>query len=165
MKINIRQMIHTDWAQVKVIYEEGIKSKNATFETKAPTYEKWMETAHPTCHLVVEEESKVLAFAKVLYTSQRPVYAGVGEVSIYVHPEAAGRGIGKLLLNELVQASEQVGFWTLKAVIFPENVASIHLHKTCGFREVGIHERMGKMDGVWRDNTILERRSQTVGVD
>lgn len=165
MEIKIRPMIPSDWAQVKEIYEEGIRSKNATFETVAPSYEKWMESAHPGCHLVVEEVTKVLAFAKVLYTSLRPVYAGVGEVSIYVHPEAAGRGVGKKLLQELIRVSEQEGFWTLKAVIFPENVASIHLHKACGFREVGIHERMGKMDGVWRDNTILERRSQTVGIE
>ena len=165
MNMKIRQMISTDWDQVKGIYEEGIKSKNATFEITAPTYDKWMETAHPACHLVIEEGTKVLAFAKVLYTSLRPVYAGVGEVSIYVHPEAAGKGIGKKLLQELIRVSEKEGFWTLKAVIFPENVASIHLHKACGFREVGIHERMGKMDGVWRDNTILERRSQTVDMD
>lgn len=165
MSVKIRPMLATDWQEVKEIYEEGIKSKNATFETQSPTYEKWMETSHPECHLVAEENNRVLAWAKVLYTSARPVYAGVGEVSIYVHPDAKGRGVGKRLLKELIKTSEQKGFWTLKAVIFPENVASLKLHLSCGFREVGSHERMGKMDGVWRDNTVLERRSTLVGID
>lgn len=165
MEINIRRMTQSDWPQVKVIYEEGIKSKNATFETQAPTYEKWMDAAHPDCHLVAEEDDQVLAWAKVLFTSARPVYAGVGEVSIYVHPSAKGKGIGSKLLQELIISSEQQGFWTLKAVIFPENVASINLHKKCGFRIVGTHEKMGKMDGIWRDNVVMERRSDTVGVD
>lgn len=165
MSANIRSMIPSDWPSVKEIYEEGIRSKNATFETQAPSYEKWMETSHPNCHLVVETDGGVVAFAKVLYTSARPVYAGVGEVSIYVHPKAKGKGIGKKLLNELIRVSESQGFWTIKAVIFPENEASIHLHKSCGFRLVGIHERMGKMDGVWRDNVLLEKRSDIVGTD
>lgn len=165
MEINIRYMTPKDWPQVKDIYEEGIKSKNATFETQAPTFEKWMEAAHPQCHLVAEENNQVLAWAKVLFTSARPVYAGVGEVSIYVHPNAKGKGVGRKLLQELITVSEQQGFWTLKAVIFPENVASINLHKKCGFRVVGTHEKMGKMDGVWRDNVVMERRSDIVGVD
>jgi L-amino acid N-acyltransferase YncA len=165
MEIKIRQMIPSDWKQVKEIYEEGIKSKNATFETKAPTYEKWIEAAHPQCHLVAEEDNQVLAWAKVLYTSARPVYAGVGEVSIYVHPSAKGKGVGGNLLQELISVSEQQGFWTLKAVIFPENEASINLHKKCGFRVVGTHERMGKMDGIWRDNIVMERRSTNVGIN
>lgn len=165
VEIKIRYMTPEDWPQVKDIYEEGIKSKNATFETQAPTYEKWMEAAHPQCHLVVEENNQVLAWAKVLFTSARPVYAGVGEVSIYVHPNAKGKGVGRKLLQELITVSEQQGFWTLKAVIFPENVASINLHKKCGFRVVGTHEKMGKMDGVWRDNVVMERRSDIVGVD
>ena len=165
MEINIRKMMPTDWDQVKEIYEEGIKSKNATFETQAPTYDKWIEAAHPDCHLVAQENNQVLAWAKVLFTSARPVYAGVGEVSIYVYPSAKGKGIGSKLLKELITVSEQNGFWTLKAVIFPENVASINLHKKCGFRVVGTHEKMGKMDGIWRDNVVLERRSDTVGVD
>jgi len=165
MSVTIRKMVATDWADVKGIYEEGIKTRNATFETQAPTYEKWMESAHPACHLVAVEEGSLLAWAKVLFTSARPVYAGVGEVSIYVHPSAKGKGIGKRLLNELVRVSDEQGFWTLKAVIFPENHASISLHMSCGFRTVGTHERMGKMDGIWRDNIVLERRSNTVGID
>ena len=165
MSVTIREMIASDWPAVKEIYEEGIKTRNATFETQAPTYEKWMESAHPDCHLVAIKDGSVLAWAKVLFTSARPVYAGVGEVSIYVHPSAKGQGIGKQLLNELVRVSEKQGFWTLKAVIFPENHASISLHKSCGFRVVGTHERMGKMEGVWRDNIVLERRSTTVGMD
>ena len=165
MMVTIRKMNATDWADVKEVYVEGIKTKNATFETQAPTYEKWMESAHSACHLIAEEDNRVLAFAKVLFTSARPVYAGVGEVSIYVHPDAKGKGIGKKLLNELIRVSEEQGFWTLKAVIFPENHASVALHKSCGFREVGTHERMGKMDGIWRDNVVLERRSTVVGIN
>jgi len=165
MKIKIRQMMPSDWVQVKEIYEEGIKTKNATFETLAPSYEKWMESAHPGCHLIVEEDFQVLAWAKVLYTSDRPVYAGVGEVSIYVQSKSQGRGVAKELLLELIRVSEQHGFWTLKAVIFPENEASIWLHRNCGFRVVGKHEKIGEMDGVWRDNVVFEKRSDTVGVD
>lgn len=165
MDFKIRKMISSDWDQVKEIYVEGIKTKNATFETQAPSYEKWMESAHPSCHLIVEEEFQVLAWAKVLYTSARPVYSGVGEVSIYVHPKAKGRGIGKHLLSELIRVSEEQGFWTLKASIFPENESSIHLHKKCGFRILGIHEKIGQMGGVWRDNVVMERRSDKVGVN
>lgn len=165
MDIQIRKMMPSDWTLVKEIYEEGIKSKNATFETQAPTYEKWIEAAHPHCHLVAEENNRVLAWAKVLFTSARPVYAGVGEVSIYVHPNAKGKGMGSKLLKELIAESEQQGFWTLKAVIFPENEASINLHKKCGFRVVGTHEKMGKMDGIWRDNVVMERRSTDVGIN
>ncbi|MET0786594.1 MAG: N-acetyltransferase family protein [Paenisporosarcina sp.] len=165
MTVLIRSMISSDWSSVKEIYEEGIHSKNATFETQAPTFDKWMESSHPECHLVAELEGEVVAFAKVLFTSARPVYAGVGEVSIYVHPKAKGKGIGKKLLLELIRVSEEKGFWTLKAVIFPENEASLHLHKSCGFRLVGVHERMGRMDGIWRDNVLLERRSEVVGTE
>jgi L-amino acid N-acyltransferase YncA len=165
MVMNIRHMTPLDWPQVKDIYEEGINSKNATFETQAPPYEKWMEAAHPQCHLVAEEDNQVLAWAKVLFTSARPVYAGVGEVSIYVHPNAKGKGIGSKLLQKLITISELQGFWTLKAVIFPENIASINLHKKCGFRVVGTHEKMGKMDGIWRDNIVMERRSNNIGIN
>lgn len=165
MTVIIRKMVVSDWEAVKEIYVEGIYSKNATFETQAPTYEKWMETAHSECHIVAEEKNQVLAWAKVLKTSERPVYAGVGEVSIYVHPNAKGKGIGKRLLKELIHVSEENGFWTLKAVIFPENQASIALHKSCGFRVVGTHEKMGRMDGIWRDNVVFEKRSTTVGID
>ena len=165
MTLMIRHMAPADWQDVKSIYEEGIKTKNATFETQAPTYEKWMDAAHPNCHLIAEEKGRVLAWAKVLYTSARPVYSGVGEVSIYVHPDAKGRGVGGKLLRELIAVSERQGFWTLKAVIFPENIASIRLHEKCGFRVLGIHEKMGKMDGVWRDNVVMERRSTVVGID
>lgn len=165
METTIRKMIPSDWTQVKEIYVEGIKTKNATFETEAPKYEKWMESAHPECHLIAEADDHVLAWAKVLFTSARPVYAGVGEVSIYVHPSAKGKGVGRKLLQELIVVSEQQGFWTLKAVIFPENEASIKLHEKCGFRIVGIHEKMGRMDGIWRDNVVMERRSQNVDVN
>ncbi|AYC30465.1 GNAT family N-acetyltransferase [Paenisporosarcina cavernae] len=160
----IRAMTVSDWPKVKEIYEYGIEGGNATFETAAPSYEKWMETADPACHLVYEIEGNVMGWAKVLYTSARYVYRGVGEVSIYLHPNAQGKGIGKELLTALIETSEKAGYWTLKAGIFPENKGSIALHQKCGFRLVGVHKKMGEMNGVWRDNAIYERRSTTVGM-
>lgn len=165
MEYTVRQMIKDDWEQVKFIYEAGIATGNATFETQAPTYEKWRTSAHPECCFVVDDGTSVLGWCKVTSVSDRCVYAGVGEVSVYVHPEARGKGIGDVLLGESIKSSEQQGFWTLQAGIFPENAPSLHLHKKHGFRELGRRERIGKMNGIWRDVLLLERRSMTIGID
>lgn len=164
MEYNIRPAVELDWPKIKQIYEAGMDSGLATFETKAPSYESWSDSETSNCRLVIESERRILGFCKLSLVSKRPVYSGVGEVSIYIDPGYSGKGIGQKLMEALVQASEQQGFWTLEAKIFPENEASIRLHKNNGFREVGVRERIGKRDGVWRDNVLLERRSQLNGI-
>ncbi len=152
-----------DWEEVRAIYLEGIATKNATFETEAPPWEKWDSSHLGDARLVARGGGAVLGWAALSPVSSRCVYAGVAEVSIYVGARYAGRGIGRALLEALVALSERKGIWTLQAGVFPENAASVTLHKRCGFREVGRRERLGKMDGVWRDVLLLERRSNVVG--
>lgn len=152
------------WPDVKAIYESGIATGNATFETGAPAWEEWDAAHIKTCRLVAVEQDEILGWAALTPVSGRCVYAGVAEVSIYISESARGKGLGSILLNALVAESEQHNFWTLQAGIFPENVASIRLHEACGFRMVGRREKIGQMLGVWRDTVLLERRSNTVGV-
>ena len=165
MIILIRAMELKDWPQVETIYRAGIETGDATFEGKTPTYEKWISSSVSGCTIVAYDGDTILGWSKISAVSDRCVYAGVGEVSIYVHPDAKGRGVGNALLKELIQKTEKIGFWTLNAAIFPENEGSIKLHKKHGFREVGRRERIGKMNGGWRDVVFLERRSSVVGVD
>lgn len=165
MCYTIRNVTQEDWPQLKRIYEAGIATGLATFETQATSYEKWIDYTHPACRLVLEEQNQILGWCKLSVVSSRKVYKGVGEVSVYVHPEQKGKGLGNLLLQELIRTSEKEGFWTLQAAIFPENHASLQLHLKNGFREVGFRERIGKLDGVWRDNVFLERRSRVNGTD
>ncbi len=152
-----------DWPAVEVIYREGIATGNATFETASPGWEKWNTNHHQHSRLVVRTEPNIVAWAALSRVSTRPVYAGVAEVSIYVAASARGKGIGKTLLQALIGQSEQNDIWTLQAGIFPENTGSIALHKTCGFREVGLRERIGRLGGQWRNAFLLERRSAIVG--
>lgn len=158
-----------DWEQVRAIYLEGIASGHATFERDAPSWEKWDEKHLRECRLVARrnnvDDMRVVGWAALSPVSDRCVYAGVAEVSVYVAAEARGQGAGRVLLGALVAASEKCGIWTLQAGIFPENTASTRLHLDCGFREVGRRERLGRMNGVWRDVLLLERRSASVGVD
>ena len=166
MDFEVRAMTVKDWEEVKAIYIEGIKTENATFQTEAPSWENWDAGHVSTCRLVICSQDKVLGWAALSPVSSRCVYAGVAEVSIYIAAEHRGRGVGHTLLEQVVKCSEQNGFWTLQAGIFPENEASIALHKKCGFREVGRREKLGKMEnGTWRDVMLLERRSKTVGID
>ena len=158
-------MTAADWPRVKAIYEEGIATGHATFETQAPSWEGWKGKFLPQLLLVSEVDGEVLGWAGLSPVSDRCVYGGVAEVAVYVAPEAQGEGVGTLLLNALVEASEEKGLWTLQAGIFPENVGSVRLHEKCGFRIVGKRERLGKMKGVWRDVLLLERRSTRVGAD
>jgi phosphinothricin acetyltransferase len=154
-----------DWPAVARIFEQGIATGNATFEQAAPSWERWSAARSPEPRLVARDDSHVIGWAALSPTSTRSVYSGVGAVSIYVDALHGRRGVGRALLQELVSASESVGFWTLEAGIFPENLASIALHESCGFRVVGTHERLGQMpDGRWRDVVLYERRSRTVGV-
>lgn len=156
-----------DWPTVARVYEQGIATGNATFEYEVPSWERWRSArlAEP-CLVVRDEGGETIGWAALTPASARAVYAGVAEVSIYVDPAHAGRGVGRVLLLALIEASEQAGIWTLRAGIFPENAASIGLHERCGFRLVGTQERLGRMpDGRWRDVVLYERRSARVGTD
>ncbi|MRG86127.1 GNAT family N-acetyltransferase [Salinibacillus xinjiangensis] len=163
--ITIDGMNTTDWEQVLTIYQEGIDTGNATFRTKAPTWEEWNHYHLMDCRLVAREGDKVLGWAALTPTSKMEAYAGAAELSIYVGRNSKGKGVGSQLLQALIQRSEEKGFWTLQAGIFPENTSSIHLHKKHGFREVGRREHIGKLNGVWRDVILLERRSHVVGME
>lgn len=163
MDIVIDKMTPQDWQAVRAIYLEGIATRNATFETDAPDWEKWDRGHRLDCRLVARRGDQVVGWVALSPVSGRCVYAGVASLSIYVAEAARGQGVGKALLQALIEASEQQGIWTLETGIFPENAASLALHKACGFRKVGRRERLGQMDGVWRDVILLERRSQVVG--
>jgi phosphinothricin acetyltransferase len=163
--VAIETMRPQDWGEVRRIFEEGIASGNATFETQAPDRETWDRAHRAEPRLVAREDGRVLGWAALSPVSLRPVYAGVAEVSIYVGQSARGRGVGRALLEELVSRSERAGIWTLQAGIFPENRASVALHERCGFRLVGMRERIGQAGGVWRDVLLLERRSPIGGTE
>jgi len=156
-------MQQADWNAVRDIYIEGIASGNATFEKNAPEWNIWDAAHHKHSRLVADRNGEVLGWAALSPVSQRHVYRGVAEVSIYVAAHARGHNIDDRLLAALISESEKNGLWTLQAGIFPENVASIALHKKHGFRVVGQRERIGQVDGRWRDVCFLERRSTIAG--
>jgi L-amino acid N-acyltransferase YncA len=161
----ISEMTAADWPQVVKIYEQGIAGGQATFETEAPTWERWDAGHRRDCRLVARAGDRVLGWAALSPVSSRPAYAGVAEVSVYVGADEQGRGIGRALLGALIERSEELGVWTLQAAIFPENQASVTLHERSGFRVVGRRERVARLREVWRDTVILERRSRVAGVD
>lgn len=154
----------SDWGQVRAIYLEGIATGNATFETQAPTWERWDGAHLPFARLVARAAEEVLGWGALSPVSDRCCYAGVAEASLYVSARYQGQGIGTALLEATIERAEANDIWTLQAGVFPENHASLALLKKCGFREVGRRERLGKLDGVWRDVLLLERRSRVVGV-
>jgi L-amino acid N-acyltransferase YncA len=160
----IAPMTERDWPAACEIYLQGIATGNATFEQSVPDWAAWDKRHLPSCRLVARADNKVLGWAALSPVSSRCVYGGVAEVSIYIAEEARGQGLGRQLLAALVEASEQNGIWTLQAGIFPENAASIQLHQRAGFRIVGRRERIGCMDGRWRDTVLMERRSVVVGI-
>lgn len=164
MKPTFRGLLPTDWGQVRSIYLEGITGRNATFETEAPSWEIWDAKHLPFGRLVACAADAVLGWSALSKVSERSCYAGVAEASIYVATRHQGQGIGRSLLQGAIDAAEKNGVWTLQAGIFPENHASLALVKQCGFREVGRRERLGKLDGLWRDVLLLERRSKVVGL-
>ena len=157
----VRDLRPEDWPQVSAIYEDGIATGNATFETAAPAWEVW-DAAHPEHRLVAELGGEVAGWAALAPVSGRPCYRGVAEESVYVAAWARGRGVGRELLEALLARADAAGIWTLEAGIFPENRASVRLHLVCGFRIVGVRERLGQLDGVWRDVLLLERRSSVL---
>lgn len=152
-----------DWAAVQTIYAEGLTTGLATFETQVPTWEAWDKSRRPDCRLVAKLEQQIIGWAALSPVSTRQVYAGVAEVSIYLAEASRGQGFGRRLLRTLAEASEQAGVWMLQGSIFPENQPSIALHVACGFRIVGTREKISRLHGVWRDVTLMERRSRVVG--
>jgi phosphinothricin acetyltransferase len=158
--IKIVPMKKEDWTWGKAIYEEGIATKNATFDTEVPEWIEWDQDHLKFCRFVALHNDTIAGWAALSQVSGRCIYSGVAEVSVYVSTEARGKGMGKLLLGKLILESEKNEIWTLQAGIFPENQSSIILHKNLGFREVGYREKIGKLDGLWRDVILLERRSE-----
>ncbi|MGW5231869.1 N-acetyltransferase family protein [Streptomyces nodosus] len=145
------------------IYRLGIDEGNATFETAAPTWERFNATKLPDHrHVAVDQGGKVLGWVAAVPVSDRCVYSGVVEHSVYVHPDAHSRGIGTALLNALIASTEAAGIWTIQSGIFPENTSSLALHQRVGFRIIGTRERIGRHHGVWRDVVLIERRSPAI---
>ena len=161
--VEITGLLPEHWDAVREIYLQGIATRSATFQTEAPTWEEWDRGHLPNLRYVLLQVGQAAGWAALSPVSGRCVYAGVTEVSLYVHEDFRAKGIGKLLLQRLINDSEQAGIWTLQSGIFPENVVSIALHEKLGFRKVGYREKIGKLDGVWRDTILMERRSQLVG--
>ncbi len=159
MELTIDPMDPADWPAVASIYAAGIATGNATFETLIPTWQEWDARHLSVCRLVARQAAQLVGWAALSPASVRAVYRGVAEDSVYVAEAARGRGIGRALLGGLVVLAEAAGIWTIQASIFPENVASVELHRRCGFRVVGIRERIARLDGAWRDTVVLERRA------
>ena len=169
--MNIKLMKSSHWPDVKKIYQDGIKTGQATFEKEPPgSWGEWSRKHLAECSLVCQEGDQLLGWAAISPVSQRCIYQGVGEVSVYVSEENRGMGVGEVLLKELINISEKEGIWTLQAGIFPENESSLQLHKKLGFQEVGLRTKIGKMSygpmaGKWRDVVLIERRSIRVGME
>lgn len=165
MEVEIEDAVVTDWPAMLVIYRDGIATGQATFEITAPNWERWNASHLSFGRLIANLEETVVGWAALSAVSSRTAYSGVAEVSVYVSANHRGQGIGRLLLERLIIESERHGIWTLQASIFPENLPSISLHKRCGFRAVGVRERIGKLHDAWRSTVLLERRSTRVGSD
>jgi len=157
-------LVASDWPRVCAIYLEGILSGNATFEAEPPSWDEWDRNHLSFARLAVRAEQALLAWAALTTVSSRKCYSGVAEVSLYVAGSARGQGIGRVLLRELIAASETHGIWMLQGSVFPENVASLRLCTASGFRQVGRRKHIGKLNGIWRDTILVERRSQRVGI-
>jgi L-amino acid N-acyltransferase YncA len=163
-EITIEPMTAGSWSEVARIYEAGIATKNATFETKVPDWHSWDKAHRKDCRMVAKVNNKIVGWVALSDVSDRCVYSGVAEVSIYVDSEFRGMGVGDKLMDALIKESELNGIWTLQAGIFPENTGSIRLHHKYGFRTVGTRKSLGKLGNEWRDVLLLERRSNLVGV-
>lgn len=165
MMVDVVPMQEAHWPAVREIYAQGIATGDATFEETVPEWSAWDAAHLGSPRLVASLAGRVVGWAALSPVSDRCAYGGVAEVSVYVGDDARGRGVGGTLLRQLVEASEAAGIWTLQAGIFPENRASVLLHRSLGFREVGVRAKLGKLRGRWRDVVLLERRSERVGVD
>lgn len=170
MDYKIEELVVEDWHQVQSIYQEGISTEHATFESDISEWDAWDASHLLHSRLVARSEGSILGWAALSRVSNRGVYSGVAEISIYVGRKYQGQGVGMALLSALIKASEENGIWTLQAGIFPENKVSLGLHIRFGFREVGFREKIGRMTygtfkGVWRDVILMERRSKKIGID
>ena len=162
MELTLEAMMCSDRPMVRSIYEEGIATGLATFESEAPDWDRRDRSHLALCRLVARSAVQVIGWAALCPVSTRPAYAGVAEVSLYVTAVVRGRGIGKALLRALIEESERAGIWMLQGAIFPENAPSLALVAACGFREVGRWERIGRINGIWRDTILVERRSRAI---
>jgi L-amino acid N-acyltransferase YncA len=154
-----------NWNDIREIFLQGIRTRNATFQTEAPTKEEWFNSHIRECSIGYFNNDSLLGWATLSKVSSRCVYSGVAEVSVYINENFRGQGIGDSLMKNLIKLSEKHGYWTLQAGIFPENESSIKLHISNGFRQVGRREKLGKMNGTWRDVYLFERRSIETGQD
>ena len=161
--LHIEKMTELHWPDVSRIYLQGIETGMATFEREIPEWTYWDQQHIDTCRLVALNRNKVVGWAALSAVSSRCVYGGVAEVSVYVAAEARGNKIGESLLRQLIDESEAQGYWTLQSGIFPENISSIRLHEKLGFRKIGFRERIGQLNGVWKDNLLMEKRSKKTG--
>ena len=161
--MELQAMRPDDWPAVRAIYEAGIATGNATFETSVPEWPAW-DAVHLTDHRLVarDDDGRVIGWVALAPVSDRCVYAGVAEDSIYVAPQAQRRRVGRVLLAAVLASAEQAGIWTVQTGIFPENEPSVRLHQSCGFRVVGVRERLGRLHGRWRDVLLMERRSPAI---
>ena len=162
--MQILPLLPEHWPAGKAIYESGLATGNATFQTSAPSWEEWDSAHLKHSRLAAIQGGQVRAWAALTPVSGRCVYAGVAEVSVYVDPDSRGKGLGEQLLQVLITESESNGLWTLQAGIFPENIPSLRIHEKTGFRHVGYREKIGQMNGIWRDTVLLERRSKIVAI-
>jgi phosphinothricin acetyltransferase len=158
----IRSLIESDYKIVASIYKKGIDTGIATFETIVPSWEVWDKKFLSECRFVIENNNKIIGWCALSKVSDRYVYRGVAEDTIYIDPEYQGKQVGKKLLNYLISESEKNGFWSLYSAIFPQNEASITLHKNCGFRVIGTREKIAILNGKWYDNVLMERRSSLI---
>jgi len=161
--VEVRDLRPEDWPEVARIFEQGIRTGVATFETEVPSWQAWDAAHLPSHRFVAEREGRVVGWIALVPVSSRCCYEGVAEVSAYVAEGARGEGVGRALLARLIESSERGGIWTLETGVFPENEPSLALLQRFGFRVVGTRERIGRLHGVWRDVTFLERRSEVVG--
>ncbi|WP_191967968.1 GNAT family N-acetyltransferase [Rhizosphaericola mali] len=163
--MEIRTITKDNFSEVVEIYKQGLATNIATFQNDLPQWEEWNKGHLDFCRISIYENSKMLGWTALTPVSSRCVYAGVAEVSVYVAQNTRGKGIGKILLNELIKQSEANGIWMLQSGIFSENQSSIKLHEKCGFRMVGYREKIGKKNGIWKDNVLMEHRSKNIGMD
>jgi phosphinothricin acetyltransferase len=165
MSETIEPMTAGDWDAVRTIYADGIIGGQATFEVEPPSWDQWDVAHHQFGRLVARSDGEIAGWAALSPVSTRRCYAGIAEISVYVAIAYRGRGVGRRLLKAAIVESERRGIWTLQAATFPENEASLRLQRSCGFREIGRRERIGKLNSVWRDTILTERRSLIVGAD
>lgn len=163
--MEIRPITKDNFSEVVEIYKQGLATNIATFQNDLPQWEDWNKGHLDFCRISIYENNKMLGWTALTPVSSRCVYAGVAEVSVYIAQKERGKGIGKILLNELIKQSEANGIWMLQSGIFSENQSSIKLHEKCGFRMVGYREKIGKKNGIWKDNVLMEHRSKNIGVD